>query len=65
MKRREIERRLREMGYVMLTGVKRGGSHDKWVNKSGSCSVTVPSHNEVNELTARGIIKSAIKFKDE
>jgi hypothetical protein len=36
MKRREIERRLREMGYVMLTGVKRGGSHDKWRNKSGS-----------------------------
>lgn len=52
------------MGYVMLTGVKRGGSHDKWVNKSGSYSVTVPRHNEVNELTARGIIKSAVKYKD-
>jgi predicted RNA binding protein YcfA (HicA-like mRNA interferase family) len=64
MKRREIERRLREMGYVMLAGMKRGGSHDKWANKSGSYSVTVPRHNEVNELTARAIIKGAIKYKD-
>lgn len=64
MKRREIERRLREMGYIMLTGAKRGGSHDKWVNKSGSYSVTVPRHSEVNEITARGIIKNATNYRD-
>jgi len=35
-----------------------------WVNESGSYSVTVPRYSDVNELTARGIIKNAIKYKD-
>jgi hypothetical protein len=42
------------MGYIMLTGMKRGGSHDKRANESGSYSVTVPRHSEVNELRQEG-----------
>lgn len=64
MKRRDIERRLRDMDYTMLTGMKRGGNHDKWVNKSGAYRITVPRPIEVNELTAKGIIKNATKYKD-
>ncbi|MET8337591.1 hypothetical protein ABZV14_28840 [Streptosporangium canum] len=32
-----------------------GGGHDKWYVRGGA--VIVPRHAEVNELTARGILK--------
>lgn len=49
------------MGYSHAGGAK----HDKWVNKSGSCAVTVPRHGEINEITAKGILKKAGMEKDK
>jgi predicted RNA binding protein YcfA (HicA-like mRNA interferase family) len=59
MKRRDIERRLREMGYVLLTGFKRGGNHDKWRSANGGYTATVPRHAEIGENLARAILKEA------
>jgi predicted RNA binding protein YcfA (HicA-like mRNA interferase family) len=36
--------------------VRQGGSHEVW--RCGTRSVTVPRHREINEHTARGIMKS-------
>lgn len=46
MKRRDLERALKAMGYTHVGGSK----HDRWVNKSGSYTATVPRHNEVEEV---------------
>ncbi len=56
MKRRELERRLRELGWYFL---KHGGRHDRWTN--GSESEEIPRHSEINELLAKKILKTASK----
>jgi predicted RNA binding protein YcfA (HicA-like mRNA interferase family) len=65
MKRRDIERRLRDMGYTMLTGMKRGGNHDKWRSMNGGYSATVPRHAEIGENLARKILKEAETNRDK
>ena len=65
MKRRDIERRLRDMGYVLLTGIKRGGNHDKWRNANGGYTASLPRHSEIGENLARRILKEAELNKDE
>lgn len=56
MKRRELEKRLRALGWSL---VRHGGKHDAWSNADGTKSEYVPRHNEVNELVAKAILKSA------
>lgn len=53
MKRRDVEKILRERGWWQVEGAK----HDKWTN--GIIATTVPRHSEINEFTAKGIIKIA------
>ncbi|MBF0293326.1 MAG: type II toxin-antitoxin system HicA family toxin [Nitrospinae bacterium] len=65
MKRRDIERRLRDMGYVLLTGFNRGGNHDKWRSANGGYTATVPRHSETGENLARRILKEAERNKDK
>ena len=50
MKRRDILRLLRAAGLTL----EEGGSHTR-VLRDGKLVTTVPRHNEVNELTTRGI----------
>ena len=51
---RKIERAAKDKG-VEFVPVREGGSHS--IFRCGSQSVTVPRHREINELTARGIMR--------
>ena len=52
MKRRELERRLRELGWRFL---RHGGSHDIWTDDERE--EAVPRHSELNEKLARAILR--------
>ncbi|MBK9519212.1 MAG: type II toxin-antitoxin system HicA family toxin [Anaeromyxobacter sp.] len=54
MRRRELERRLRELGWTLL---RHGGNHDVWTD--GERLEYVPRHAEVSELLARRILAKA------
>jgi predicted RNA binding protein YcfA (HicA-like mRNA interferase family) len=54
VKRRELQDRLRKLGWRLA---RRGRRHDIWA--SGDREIAVPRHGEINEYTARSIIKSA------
>jgi mRNA interferase HicA len=56
MKRRELERRLRDLGWKLD---RHGGKHDVWSNQDGSINEYVPRHAEINERLARAILKRA------
>lgn len=51
MKRKDLEKVLRDHGWYKVGGTK----HDKWTN--GEKIQMVPRHTEINEHTAKGIIK--------
>lgn len=52
MKKRDIERELIKAGWWLKSHC---AKHDKWTN--GVDVIMVPRHNEINENTARGILK--------
>jgi predicted RNA binding protein YcfA (HicA-like mRNA interferase family) len=54
MKRRELERRLRELGWRLA---RHGARHDVWAR--GEEEIAVPRHVEVNERTAAAILREA------
>jgi predicted RNA binding protein YcfA (HicA-like mRNA interferase family) len=54
MKRRELIKRLEEMGCVL---VRHGGKHDWYTNQNTKQSQPVPRHKEINENLAKSIIK--------
>jgi mRNA interferase HicA len=56
VKRRDLEARLRTLGWSFL---RRGGSHDIWGR--GTRTLAIPRHNEINENTARAILREAAK----
>ena len=56
MKRRELERRLRSLGWRF---VRHGGKHDVW--SDGEREETVPRHTEINEKLAAAILVRAKK----
>ncbi len=54
MKRRELEQQLREMGWIFS---RHGNKHDIWTN--GASEIAVPRHHEINEYTAKKILRDA------
>jgi len=60
MKKRDIEKRLKECGWWLA---RHGGNHDIWTN--GKISTQIPRHAEVNELLARSIVKEAQQYPGE
>ena len=54
MKRRDLVKKLEAAGYT----VDRDGDHTIY-EKTGSRPVQVPKHREINENTARAILKAA------
>ena len=54
MKRKEVEKKLRRAGWVLA---RHGGHHDIW--SDGEREIALPRHNEINEYTAKSIIKEA------
>ena len=59
MKRRELESRLGELGWVFL---RHGAKHDVWTD--GEVLEYVPRHNEINENLARKILRKAARTKE-
>ena len=57
VKRRELERRLLELGWMFL---REGGNH-RIYSKRSQRPLPVPRHNEINEQTARAILREAEK----
>ena len=56
MKRRELERQLRSLGWYL---VRHGGKHDVW--SDGLRQELVPRHAEIQERLAAAILKRAGK----
>lgn len=54
MKKTHLEKQLKKYGWWKYA---EGANHEKWTN--GALKTTVPRHREINELTAKGIIKLA------
>ena len=52
MKRRELIRRLKKVGFVFE---RHGGDHD--IYRRGTQIVSVPRHSEINERLANAILK--------
>ncbi|RLB57385.1 MAG: toxin-antitoxin system, toxin component, HicA family protein [Deltaproteobacteria bacterium] len=54
MKRKELEKRLRKLGWRFL---KHGGKHDVWTD--GERLEYIPRHREISERLARSILRKA------
>jgi len=54
MRRRELERRLRALGWRRR---RHGSRHDVWENEDGSETECVPRHAEIDERLARAVLK--------
>jgi mRNA interferase HicA len=54
MRRRDLEKRLRDLGWRLA---RHGGRHDVWAK--GERELAVPRHNEINEYTAKAILREA------
>ena len=55
MKRRELIKKLRDAGWQIT----HGSSHDMATHPGMPGKIMIPRHNEINEYTARGILKDA------
>jgi mRNA interferase HicA len=60
VKRRDLERQLADLGWYFL---RHGGNHDVWTD--GSAIEYIPRHNEVNENTARKVLRTAWRSAKE
>ncbi len=54
MKKTDLEKQLSKYGWKFF---RHGGSHDIWTN--GEKNEAVPRHREINEYTAKKILKTA------
>ena len=54
MKRRELEKRLRRLGWAFL---RHGGKHDVWSDDERE--EAIPRHTEINERLAQAILRRA------
>lgn len=54
MKKRDVEAELKKYGWWKYD---EGANHEKWTN--GELKTTLPRHREINEHTAKGIIRLA------
>lgn len=59
MKKRELVKNLRTCGWYKYGEGKR---HEKWTN--GELKTTIPRHIEINEFTAKSILKLAKENKN-
>ncbi len=55
MKRRDLEKRLRQVGCYLK---REGASHSLWINPKNGTIEAVPRHNEIKEALAKKILKS-------
>ena len=60
VKYRELVKQLEQLGYIL---VRHGGNHDVFLN--GLTEISVPRHREIDEVTAKQILRKAERNKDE
>lgn len=53
MKKKDLEKELKALGFRKERD---RGNHEVWKNTSGK-SIPIPRHREINELTAKSILK--------
>ncbi len=53
MKKRDLDNELKRLGWWLL----RQGKHEIWTN--GVLTIPVPRHKEINEMTAKAILRDA------
>jgi mRNA interferase HicA len=58
MKRRDLESRVRRLGWSLERS---GGRHDIWTKPGRPHVLVIPRHAEINEHIARGILKEAAR----
>lgn len=58
MKRRDLESRVAALGWQLA---RHGGSHDVWTKTDKAHVLAIPRHAEINEHTARGILRDAAR----
>ncbi len=56
MKRGELERKLKDLGWRFSHS---GGRHDAWVHEVKTHTIWVPRHPKIKDGTARQILKDA------
>mgnify|MGYP000133265787 CR=1 FL=1 len=56
MKRRDLIKKLESAGYKLA---RNGNEHDVYLNPATGKQAVVPRHREINELTAKTILKKA------
>ncbi len=54
MKRKDLEKKLKKLGWILM---RHGRKHDIWIKDE--YEIIVPRHNEINEYTAKLILKEA------
>lgn len=57
MKKKDLERLVKGLGAELVS---QGRGHELWKSKSGK-KFTIPRHKEINEYTAKQILKQAEK----
>lgn len=60
MKYRDLVKRLEQLGYIL---VRHGGNHDVFIK--GLTEIAVPRHREINEVTAKQILRKAAGSENE
>ncbi len=55
MKRRDLEKRLRQAGCYLK---REGASHSLWITPKNGTIEAVPRHNEIKEALAKKILRS-------
>ncbi|MEB3227615.1 MAG: type II toxin-antitoxin system HicA family toxin [Synechocystis sp.] len=55
MKRKELERRLRQAGCYLK---REGASHSLWINPKTEVVEAIPRHTEIKEFLAQKILKN-------
>jgi len=60
MKRKDLTRKLEEMGCIFI---RHGGRHDWYQNPATKIAQPIPRHNEINERLAKHIIKMLMGAK--
>ncbi|MEZ4753186.1 MAG: type II toxin-antitoxin system HicA family toxin [Bdellovibrionota bacterium] len=57
MKKRELEKRLKRLGWYLL---RQGSRHEIWTN--GSEQEAVPRHTEISEVLSAKILRTAKRY---
>ena len=62
MKRKDLLKQLKSMGWFPCKGVSGHGPHEKFCHAATKVTIPVPRSKEIPEYTARSILKDAARY---